>query len=324
MTTGGFAAFVIGCIVRPDATLGLVVLGGLFVVLERVFPLRRQKVLRPGFATDCVHFVFDEVLAGLVLAAALLTVVPLLQVVVSDVVRECIGLQPRWVVVLEGLLLGEIAGYWGHRATHEIGILWRFHRLHHSIETMDWLAPNRRHPVDMAFARASVAIPLIVLGFSVPTIAAHFAIKRFQGLLVHANVRLDAGPLTWLIATPEFHHWHHADHPDAINKNYAGQLPLVDWLFGSLHLPRPTWPERYGCGVQAPSGYLAQLIWPFQRSQRGRVKAAVCPGESSQPASAPRPENVTSALGVDDAAWGEGGSSHSHEAIGGLKLPDDG
>ena len=123
MTTGGLVAFVIGCIVRPDAMLGLVVLGALFVVLESVFPLRPQQVFRPGFATDCVHFVFDEVLAGLVLAGALLTVVPLLQAAVPDVVRHGIALQPRWVVVLEGLLLGEIAGYWGHRATHEVGFL---------------------------------------------------------------------------------------------------------------------------------------------------------------------------------------------------------
>ena len=71
-----------------------------------------------------------------------------------------------------------------------------------------------------------MVVPLVLLGFSVPTIAAHFAVRRFQGLLVHANVRLDAGPVTWLLATPEFHHWHHADHPQAVNKNFAGQLPV--------------------------------------------------------------------------------------------------
>ncbi len=167
-------------------------------------------------------------------------------------------------------MFAEIAGYWGHRATHEIGVLWRFHRLHHTIETMDWLAPNRRHPVDMAVARASVAIPMIVLGFGVPTIAAHFIIKRFQGLLVHANVRLNAGPLTWLIASPEFHHWHHADHPEAVNKNYADSCrwstgcsdrstcrgppgrPATGVASGRRPATSPSWPGRSNAPRRSP------------------------------------------------------------------------
>ena len=74
---------------------------------------------------------------------------------------------------------------------------------------------------------------------------------------------MHAGPLTWLIATPEFHHWHHANHHEAYNKNYAGQLPVVDWMFRSVYLPRLSWPESYGCDAVAPRGYLSQLAWPF-------------------------------------------------------------
>ena len=268
MATAGIVAFVVGSIVRPDAALGLVVLGGLFVVLERVFPLRRQEVLRPGFATDCVHFVFDEVLAGLVLAAALLIVVPLLQLVVSDVVRQCIALQPRWIVVVEGLLLGEIAGYWGHRATHEIETLLSRFRPTASLHRDHGLArPQPSTPCRHGVRPGLGGHSLIVLGFSVPTIAAHFAIKRFQGLLVHANVRLDAGPLTWLIATPEFHHWHHADHPEAYNKNYAGTTPDGRLAVRvapppAAHVADPLRLRRPG-----PDRILAQLAWPFRRSR---------------------------------------------------------
>ena len=119
-------------------------------------------------------------------------------------------------------------------------VCWRFHRLHHTIETMDWLAPNRRHPRRHGLRQAARWWPRWSCWGSrcrrsPPTSPS----SASRGLLVHANVRLDAGPVTWLVATPEFHHWHHADHPEAINKNYAGQLPLVDWLFGSLYLQAP-------------------------------------------------------------------------------------
>jgi len=262
---GALALFIMSVQLRPDVAIGLVVLGSLFIVLERLRPLRRQPVLRKGFATDCVHFVADEVLAAAIVAIVLVPMLPLVSVIVPGFVGSALGFQPAWLVMLEGLIAAEVAGYWGHRATHEIGWLWRFHAVHHSVETMDWLAPNRRHPIDMAVARLFVIVPMAALGFPVLTVGAHFAIKRFQGLFVHANLHVNAGPLTWLVATPEFHHWHHANHPEAYNKNYAGELPIVDWVFGTLYLPRPGWPERYGCDATLPSSYLGQLAWPFRR-----------------------------------------------------------
>jgi sterol desaturase/sphingolipid hydroxylase (fatty acid hydroxylase superfamily) len=250
-----------------DAAVALAVLGALFIVAERRFPLRRQRVFRPGWRTDVIHFFVDEVLASAGLGVVVVAVIPLSRWAIPPLVHLAIGRQPGIARYFEALALAEICGYWGHRMTHEVPLLWRFHKVHHSIETMDWLAPNRRHPVDQIVARTSVAIPLLVLGFPVPTLAVHFVFRRFQGVLVHANVRVRFGPLRWLVATPEFHHWHHADDPAAYNRNYAGQVPMVDWLFGTLHLP-DHWPERYGIGERAPEGYLAQLAWPFQSRRR--------------------------------------------------------
>ncbi|MFQ5552099.1 MAG: sterol desaturase family protein, partial [Gemmatimonadales bacterium] len=44
--------------------------------------------------------------------------------------------------------------------------LWRFHAVHHSIRTVDWLAGSRLHLVDILVTRAFSYIPLYVLGFS--------------------------------------------------------------------------------------------------------------------------------------------------------------
>ena len=51
-----------------------------------------------------------------------------------------------------------------------------------------WLAPSRRHPLDAVVARTSTALPVLVLGLGVPTVVTWFALKRLQGLIVHANV----------------------------------------------------------------------------------------------------------------------------------------
>ncbi|HEX9258009.1 MAG TPA: hypothetical protein VF855_00630, partial [Acidimicrobiales bacterium] len=97
----GLVSFTAGVLLRPDAAVGLVVLGTVFVVLERVVPRRPQPVLRPGVATDCVHFVLDEVIAALVLAVLLGMLVPPLRFALPDPFPDAIQAQPRWLVTIE-------------------------------------------------------------------------------------------------------------------------------------------------------------------------------------------------------------------------------
>jgi sterol desaturase/sphingolipid hydroxylase (fatty acid hydroxylase superfamily) len=260
------AALVFAASRRIDVAVGFVILGAVFMALECLLPVRgRQPLRRPGQGTDVVHAVADELIAAPLAAAVLAAGLAATHIFVPRALPAAVAGQDPWEQATEALLLAEVCGYWGHRWSHELPWLWRFHKLHHSIETMDWLAPNRRHPVDLVVARVAIALPLLALGFTVPSLAAPFAVRRFQGLLVHADVRLERGPLRWFVATPHFHHWHHAADPEGWNRNYAGQAPLVDWLFGTLVLPSHRWPTAYGLGSRerAPQGWLAQLYWPL-------------------------------------------------------------
>jgi len=75
--------------------------------------------------------------------------------------------------------------------------------------------------------------------------------------------------LDWLLVTPRFHHWHHAAHPEAVDRNFAVHLPWIDRLFGTAHLP-VEWPQAYGiAGDPVPEGYWRQLKWPFRPSAPG-------------------------------------------------------
>lgn len=89
----------------------------------------------------------------------------------------------------------------------------------------------------------------------------------FQGFLNHSNVRINFGPLRWIIAGPEFHHWHHCNDPDAYNKNFAPHLVVFDLLFGTAYFPpdRST-PERYGIPEAVPAGFWAQITSPLRRA----------------------------------------------------------
>lgn len=249
--------------VRSSLVFGVVVVAAVFIPIERVFGLRSQRVFRAGWKTDLVHFVVNNLLTTVGLVIAVLAFGSVLHAAVPSGARAAIDGQPGLAQFIEAMLLSELCFYGAHRATHTVPLLWRFHCVHHSIREMDWLASGRLHPIDQAFTRSCAVLPLYALGFSKATFGAFLAVSSFQALFIHANVRLNFGPLRWLVATPEFHHWHHANDPAHYNTNFAAEFPWIDALFGTLHLERGQYPDRYGISDPVPDGYLRQLAWPF-------------------------------------------------------------
>jgi sterol desaturase/sphingolipid hydroxylase (fatty acid hydroxylase superfamily) len=77
---------------------------------------------------------------------------------------------------------------------------------------------------------------------------------------VHPNLGPRFGVLEKIVATPAFHHWHHAaDGSVAANRNDAAIFPWIDRLFGCHWLPSNRWPERVGLpATTVTPGHTAQ------------------------------------------------------------------
>lgn len=247
--------------------LNLFLLALIFVPLERLFPQRPgQSTFRPGWTTDLVHFLVSHLLvqisAWLTLApAAAATRVllwPDLQTVVTSL--PWIGQLGAIVVVAD---LGE---YTMHRLFHRISWLWPFHAIHHSSESIDWLAGSRLHLVDVVITRGVTFVPIALLGFTESAVYAYLVFVSFHAVFIHANVRFRLKRLERWVVTPRFHHWHHSAEPEAIDKNFAVHLPWIDRVFGTYYLPRDRWPSQYGLsGEHVPDSYTAHVLWPFRR-----------------------------------------------------------
>jgi sterol desaturase/sphingolipid hydroxylase (fatty acid hydroxylase superfamily) len=195
---------------------------------------------------------------------------------------------PLGMRLVAALVVGEVGYYWGHRWTHEIPLLWRFHAIHHSAEQIDWLVNTRAHPLDLVFVRLCSFVPLIALGLTQPTLGKSLdvvpllilMIGTLWGFFIHANLRWRFGWLCLLVSTPAFHHWHHTN-DEHVNKNYASMLPIMDILFGSWYMPRKQWPTKYGIdGTMAP-GLAGELVQPFLPEEKAKIPTAGADGARS-------------------------------------------
>jgi sterol desaturase/sphingolipid hydroxylase (fatty acid hydroxylase superfamily) len=74
--------------------------------------------------------------------------------------------------------------------------------------------------------------------------------------------RLALGPY---LVTTRYHHFHHATEAEAIDKNFAVHLPVLDRLSGTQFLPGSRGPRAYGVsdGPVART-YLARIPDPFR------------------------------------------------------------
>jgi sterol desaturase/sphingolipid hydroxylase (fatty acid hydroxylase superfamily) len=237
----------------------------IFIFIEKLFALRKdQPVFRPEWQTDFHHFIVNHMVVGFMLLATNLLVHNIFGWVPLEGARGWIAALPFWAALPLIILVADFAQYWTHRAYHEVPLLWRLHAVHHSTKHMDWMAGSRQHILETIITRTLVLGPIYLLGFSKEVIDAYIIVVGFQAVFNHANVSVRLGPLRYLIVTPNFHHWHHSQDADALDKNYAAHCAFLDHLFGTAVNSNKVWPERYGVlGDYVPKGFLKQLAFPF-------------------------------------------------------------
>jgi len=247
-----------------------VIFGGiLFVPLERLFPqVREQRVFRTEWREDLFYYFISSMLVQII---SFITLAPsgfLLNAIKLEGLRLWISQLPFVVQLLAIMLLTDLVQYWVHRAFHRIPFLWKFHSVHHSAQTMDWLAGSRMHFLEILILRAATATPAFTLGFSEAAIQVYLLIVYVYASFIHSNTNWKLGWMEQYLVTPRFHHWHHGIDREAIDVNFAIHFPWLDRLFGTYHMPKGQWPTGYGITTPVPRGYWRQFLYPFRRDAK--------------------------------------------------------
>jgi sterol desaturase/sphingolipid hydroxylase (fatty acid hydroxylase superfamily) len=105
-----------------------------------IFGHRSQKVFRRSFSADLFYYFLNGILPKLMLIVPLTALSAGLHRLVPLAFYSSVAALPLWLRLAAAIVANEIGGYWGHRWSHQVPFLWRFHVVHHSAEEMDWLA----------------------------------------------------------------------------------------------------------------------------------------------------------------------------------------
>ena len=250
--------------------LDLVLIATLFINVELFFRLKKkQGILRRGWQVDLAHYVVNHIFNG---GLVFLLFLPAQWFETAFSLRSMQSFfsdLPLLAQVFLIMLVTDLAQYWVHRAFHKVPFLWRFHRIHHSVEKMDWLAGSRLHIVDVIATRSLSLVPMVFLGFSVEAINIYLPILALQSVFIHCNLEFEMAWLQKVVTTPKYHHWHHTSDVGHLDKNFAISLPLLDLLFGTYYSPRGKWPGNYGlAGDKLEERYIAHFLAPFTNTRR--------------------------------------------------------
>ena len=243
--------------------LNLFLTGILFIPLERLFPRRPHPVFRTEWREDLFYFFIASIL---IQSLTLLSLAPSKLIMATaelGPVQKAIANQPLILQFFEIMVLTDFVQYWVHRIFHRVPFLWRFHAVHHSAQTLDWLAGSRMHLLEVVCLRGCTVIPMYVLGFSQPALYAYLVVVYLYATYVHSNLKFDIEWLKPFIVTPRFHHWHHGIEKEAIDVNFAVHFPIFDRLFGTYYMPPGRWPSGYGVSETVPGGFVRQFLYPF-------------------------------------------------------------
>jgi sterol desaturase/sphingolipid hydroxylase (fatty acid hydroxylase superfamily) len=179
---------------------------------------------------------------------------------------------PLWLNILVTVAFMDFMLYVWHLLNHEVPLLWRFHRVHHSDLNMDVSTATRFHIGELAIS-AVIKISLIFfLG------ASPIGVLIFESTLVlcaqfhHSCLRISKWfeDIFWaLFVPPSMHRIHHSVVIKERNTNYGTIFSLWDRFLGTLRSDVDQDAIRIGVGAYPKAEKLnfhQLLIMPFTRA----------------------------------------------------------
>ncbi len=256
---------------------GLIAISLLAWGLELAFPWRKQQAaIRKDFWLDGFYmffnfFIFSIVIAGVY--AILEVLFGSMGLTIKSLTLIDLSALPMWAQLIIFFIVLDFVQWLTHVALHRFEWMWRFHKVHHSVEEMGFAAHLRYHWMENVLYKPLKTFGVMILGGFEPQQAyiVHF-IAISIGHLNHSNVHITYGPLKYIFNNPVMHLWHHVyDLPKGVKHglNYGISLSIWDYIFRTAVIPKDDAHIKLGYpGVEKmPDSFVGQLTYGFKKDE---------------------------------------------------------
>lgn len=251
----------------------IIIAGLIFFFIEKLKPsfktnedIKKEKRLELLLAIFNASFV-----AYIIIALSSLWIEYVLQPLTwYQILNPVVQHLPVFIQLFIAAAILDLAKYWQHRLSHKY--IWNVHAIHHSAKQLTWITGLRLHPIEIAVAAMFDATFLYILGFEGDAIIMAIIFLKALNFMIHSNLDLKyTKPFRYLLASPHYHRWHHANIKEAYDKNFAGAFPFWDLLFGTYYCPEED-PPGYGLSKFETKHYpshnvIGWLLYPFKRKK---------------------------------------------------------
>ncbi len=145
-----------------------------------------------------------------------------------------------------GFISIDFYGYWAHRLSHRINLLWNRHVIHHSSEEFNLACALRQSISDVFAVFTFLLLPAAVLGVPTVVIAITLPIHLFLQFWYHTRYIGKLGFLEHILVTPSHHRVHHAVNKEYMDKNLSQIFIVWDKIFGTFKAELSDVPPVYG------------------------------------------------------------------------------
>ncbi|MBT4919644.1 MAG: sterol desaturase family protein [Flavobacteriaceae bacterium] len=255
---------------------GLIVISLVVWLLEIIFPWRKnQSRIRKDFWLDGFYmffnfFIFSIFISGDYKAIGLFF--SEMGITTKSLAVFNLSNWPAGIQLIVFFIILDFVQWLTHLLLHKYEVLWRFHKVHHSVKEMGFSAHLRYHWMENILYKPLKTLGVMLLGGFEPEQAyiVHF-IAITIGHLNHANIRITWGPLKYVLNNSVMHLYHHMKAlPEDKSKgiNFGISLSIWDFLFKTNYLPDDNGEIELGFPNEEnfPKGFFGQLFTGFGKN----------------------------------------------------------
>jgi sterol desaturase/sphingolipid hydroxylase (fatty acid hydroxylase superfamily) len=194
--------------------LNVLFTGLLFIPLETLFPKNPdQSLFRTEWREDIFYYLVSSMFVQIITWLSFGPARFMFAATDWAQLRGWVSSLPLVIQIIAIMFFTDLVQYWVHRAFHRLPILWRFHAVHHSAQSMDWMAGARMHFLEILALRGATVFPMMLLGFHQTAVGIYIFLVYLWSTFIHANIGWRLKWMEKLLVTPRFHHWHHGIGP---------------------------------------------------------------------------------------------------------------